>query len=475
MLEIKGKYTTAKIMIDDVEETALTQIYNIVNHIATKDQKISVMCDVHAGASNAVIGFSMTLGDKIVPNWIGVDISCGVLVVDLGKNFTENKDKLLKYDEKIRNVIPMGNNIQNRSSIPSKFFEKNYPWKEATDVAKKFIVSYNKKFNTDFSAVEYTYDWFLKKQKEIGMKQDAELGIGTLGGGNHFVSVEKSDNYGNYYLIIHCGSRNFGKMICEHHMKIAKKALDYKRNVELRDKITEIKNTFSGQEIVNKIRDAKKSLDIDFDINMNGSEYLEGQLAIDYYMDMIFCEFYASLNRSVIADNILKLFGIKDAKRFESIHNYIDFNDLIVRKGAIRSYVGEKMIVPISMSYGSFICEGKSNSDFNFTSPHGAGRLKSRGEASRTIDMKDFEYSMKGIVSTSVVKGCIDESCFAYKNPKVIEEAIEPTATILDHITPILNLKDKGDSMTWKERKERQRKEKERDNNRREMRRMKDR
>jgi RNA-splicing ligase RtcB len=473
MLEIKGKYTTAKIMIDDVEETALTQIYNIVNHIATKDQKISVMCDVHAGASNAVIGFSMTLGDKIVPNWIGVDISCGVLVVDLGKNFTENKDNLFKYDEKIRNVIPMGNNIQNPLSISSKFFEKNFPWKETNDVAKKFIVSYNKKFNTNFSAIEFTYDWFLKKQKEIGMKQNAELAIGTLGGGNHFLSVEKSDTYGNYYLVIHCGSRNFGKMICEHHMRIAKRQLDYKRNVELRDKITEIKNTFSGQDVVNKIRDAKKSLDIDFDINMNGSEYLEGQLAIDYYMDMIFCESYSSLNRSVIADNILKVFGIKETERFESIHNYIDFNDLIIRKGAIRSYIGEKIIVPISMSYGSFICEGKSNSDFNFTSPHGAGRLKSRGEASRTIDMKDFEYSMKGIVSTSVVKGCIDESCFAYKNPKVIEEAIEPTANILDHITPILNLKDKGESMTWKEKRESQKKEKSRDNNRKEMRKMK--
>lgn len=473
MLEIKGKYTTAKIMIDDVEETALNQIYNIVNHIATKDQKISIMCDVHAGASNAVIGFSMTLGDKIVPAWIGVDISCGVLFVNLGKNFTENKDELLRYDKKIRDIIPMGSNVKDTSSIQSKFFEKNFLWENANDTARKFIVSYNKKFDTNYSEIEFNYEWFLKRCKEIGMRQNSELAIGTLGGGNHFLSVEKSETHGNFYLVIHCGSRNFGKMICEYHMRIAKKSLDYKRNVELKNKIEEIKKNFSGEDIINKIKDAKKSLDINFDINMNGSEYLEGQLAIDYYMDMIFCQFYAQLNRSVIADNILKIFGTKEIERFESVHNYIDFNDLIVRKGAIRSYIGEKIIVPISMSYGSFICEGKSNSDFNFTSPHGAGRLKSRGEASRTIDLKDFEFSMKGIVSTSVVKSCLDESCFAYKNPKVIEEAIQPTATILDHIIPILNLKDKGESKTWKEKREDQKKEKNRDNNRREMRKMK--
>ena len=473
MLEIKGKYTTAKIMIDDVEETALNQIYNIVNHIATKDQKISIMCDVHAGASNAVIGFSMTLGDKIVPNWIGVDGSCGVLVVNLGKDFTSNKDKLLLYDDKIRNIVPMGSNVQSKSAVKSKFFEKNFKWTEANDTAKKFISSYNRKFNTNFSAIEFNYDWFLKKQKLINMNQDAELAVGTLGGGNHFVSIEKSDSCGDCYLIIHCGSRNFGKMLCEYHMKIAKRLLDYKRNVELKSKIEEIRKNITPSEIEIKIKEAKKELDIDFDINMNGSEYLEGQLAIDYYMDMIFCYFYANLNRSTIADNILKVIGYKEIERFESVHNYIDFNDLTIRKGSIRSYIGEKMIVPISMSFGSFICEGKSNSDFNFTSPHGAGRLKSRGEASRTIDMIDFEYSMKGIVSTSVVKSCIDESCFAYKNPKVIEEAIQPTAKILDHIVPILNLKDKGESMTWKERKEKQKVEKSRDLNRREMRKMK--
>ncbi|MCK9415351.1 RtcB family protein [Candidatus Dojkabacteria bacterium] len=473
MIEIKGKYTTAKIMIDDVEETAMNQIYNIVNHIATKDQKIAIMCDVHAGAGNAVIGFSMTLGDKITGSWVGVDVGCGVLAINIGKDFTTNKDKLFKIDDKIRDIIPMGNNIQSRSAIPSNFFEKNFPWIEANDTAKKFIVSYNKKFNTNFKPITFTYDWFLNKQKQIGMKQDAELGISSLGGGNHFISIEKSINCGYFWLLIHCGSRNFGKMICEYHMNVAKKILDKKRNIDLNSEIIEIKKNFSGQEIPIKIKEAKQRLGVDFDINMNGTEYLECQYAIDYYMDMIFAQVYAKFNRSTISNNILNTIGCTEIERIESIHNYIDFDDLIIRKGAIRSYIGEKIIVPISMAFGSFLCEGKSNPDFNFTSPHGAGRLKSRGEASKTIDMKDFEYSMKGIVSTSVVKNCIDESPMAYKSPKTIEVAIEPTAKIFDTLKPILNIKDKGETATWKERKERMKAEKTRDLERTEMRKMK--
>lgn len=473
MLEIKGKYSTAKIMIDDVEETAMNQIYNIVNHIATKDQKIAIMCDVHAGAGNAVIGFSMTLGDKITAAWVGVDVGCGVLAINIGSEFTLNKDKLFKIDDQIRNIVPMGNNILSRSSMPSKYFEKNFPWKETNEIAKKFIVNYNKKFKTNFKSIEFTYDWFLNKQKQIGMKQDAELGIGSLGGGNHFLSIEKSIKTGNFWLLIHCGSRNFGKMICEYHMNVAKKILDQKRNIDLSAEIIEIKKKFSGQEIPTKIKEAKNKLGVDFDINMNGTEYLEGQYSIDYYMDMIFSQNYAKFNRNTIANNILKVIGCVENERIESVHNYIDFEDLIIRKGAIRSYLDENIIVPISMSFGSFLCEGKSNEDFNFTSPHGAGRLKSRSEASKSIDMKDFEFSMKGIVSTSVVKGCIDESPMAYKSPKVIENAIEPTAKIYDTLKPILNIKDKGETESWKERKERQKADKKRDLERTEMRKMK--
>lgn len=471
MLEIKGKYTTATIMIDDVEESALSQVYNLVSHPAFTE-KIVMQVDIHAGAS-APIGFTMPLTEKIVPNVVSVDIGCGMLCVNIGKDFTINKDKLLKFDEKIRSVVPMGSNLMQKSAVKSKFFENNFDWKETTDLAKKFIVSYNKKFNTNFYPIEFTYDWFLKKCKNLGMRQDAELGIGTLGGGNHFIEVGLSDTYKNFWITVHTGSRNFGKMVCEYHMDIAKKILDDKRNVILKNKIEEIRKNCSGAEIPIKIKEAKTELGIDFDIDMKGMEYLEDQFAIDYYMDMIFAQAYSKFNRSIIMNKILNVVSAKEEERIESIHNYINFEDMIIRKGAITSYIGEKMIIPFSMKDGMLICEGKSNSDWNFSANHGAGRLMSRGDASRKIDLEDFKFSMKGIVSTSVCKSTIDESCFAYKDPKMIEAAIAPTATILDRVKPILNLKDGGDSMTWKERKERDKADKSRDLNRKEMRKMK--
>ena len=219
-------------------------------------------------------------------------------------------------------------------------------------------------------------------------------------------------------------------------------------------RISQIRKNFTGQEVLNEIRKAKKELGIDFKIDMKGMEYLEGQYAIDYFMDMIFAQAYSKFNRNTIIEKILDATSTKEIDRIESIHNYINFEDMIIRKGAITSYVGERMIIPFSMRDGMIICEGKSNSEWNFSANHGAGRLMSRGEASRKIDLKDFEYQMKGIVSTSVCKSTLDESPQAYKNPKVIEELIEPTVEILDRIRPILNLKDGGDSMTWKERKE---------------------
>jgi len=262
-------------------------------------------------------------------------------------------------------------------------------------------------------------------------------------------------------------------MVCDYHMRVAKKNLDDKRNVSLKSEIENIRKNFSGEEIIKKIKDAKKELGIDFDIDMKGMEYLEDQYAIDYYMDMIFAQAYAKFNRATIIDKIIKVVSAKEEERIESIHNYINFEDMIIRKGAITSYIGEKMIIPFSMKDGMLICEGKSNPEWNFSANHGAGRTMSRGEANRKIDLADFEFSMKGIVSTSVCKSTIDESCFAYKNPKMIEAAIAPTATIIDRVKPILNLKDGGESMTWKERKEKQKIEKSRDLNRREMRNMK--
>lgn len=473
MLEIKGKYTTANVMIDDVEEECLRQIYTMTNNPAFTNH-IAIMVDTHAG-KGSVIGFTMPLGEKIIPNIVGTDVGCGMLTFNVGDSISENKDKLLELDAKIRSVVPFGSNLQ--KDVPPKYFEKNFPWSESNDIAKKFVVNYNRKFDTDFKFIEFNYNWFIDKCKEIGMRQNAENGIGTLGSGNHFIEVGKSANTGDIWITIHCGSRNFGLKICEFHQNKAKSYLDNKRNVVLREIIEEIKNTSNPTEIAFKIKEAKKDLGVDFiDININGMESLEGQDAMNYFLDMIFTQVYAKFNRQRISENILKILGSSNVKEsIECVHNYINFEDMIIRKGAISSYIGEKMIIPFNMADGLLICEGKSNADWNFSAPHGAGRLMSRGEASRNVDIEKFKFRMKGVVSTSVGKSTLDESPQAYKNPKMIEEAIEPTATIVDRVKPILNLKDSDDSMTWKERKERDKAEKARQQNRREMRRMKSR
>lgn len=471
MIEIKGKYTIANIMIDDVEDECINQVYRMINNPAFTNP-IIIMPDTHAG-KGSVIGFTMSLTDKIIPNVVGVDIGCGMLSFNVGNDITENKDKLLKIDEKIRSIIPFGNNIQQRSAVSSHYFEKNYPWNVANDIVKKFIIKYNNKFNTDFKPITYTYDWFLNKQKQIGMRQDAEMGIGTLGGGNHFIEVGKSLN-GEIWITIHCGSRNFGKQICEYHQNVAKKKLDDKRKIDLSSEIEKIKKSGDKQTISKRISDLKNEYGISFDgTNINGMEFLEGQESIDYYVDMIFTQIYAKFNRARIMENIINTLGCKIKDQIECIHNYINFDDLIIRKGAISSYINERMIIPFNMADGLLICEGKSNSDWNNSSPHGAGRLMSRGNASRNIDLEKFKYSMKNVVSTSVCKSTLDEAPQAYKSAKLIESLIKPTVKILDRVKPILNLKDGGDSMTWKERRELKKKEKNRDLERKEMRKMK--
>ena len=472
MFEIKGKYTTAIVTIDDVEQTCVDQIYRMVNNPVFTEQ-IVIQPDTHSG-KGSVIGFTMPLGSKIIPAIVGVDIGCGMLSFNVGDAITENKDKLLKLDEKIRTAVPFGSNIQQKSSVPSKYFEKNYPWSEANDIAKKFIVSYNRKFGTDFKFVEYTYDWFINKQKEIGMRQDAEMAIGTLGGGNHFIEVGKSTNTGDIWITIHCGSRNFGKELCEFHQNKAKKILEDKRKFGLKDKLEEIRKSFPNSDISTKIKEAKVELGIDFtDVNINGMEFLEGQDAMNYFLDMIFTQIYAKFNRKRISENILKSLKADVKEMIECTHNYINFEDMIIRKGSISSYVGEKMIIPFNMADGLLICEGKSNADWNFSAPHGAGRIMSRGEANKNVDLEKFKFRMKDIVSTSVGKSTLDEAPQVYKDAKMIEAAIEPTATIIDRVKPILNLKDGGDSTTWKERKEKAKAEKSRDLNIREMRKMK--
>ena len=456
MIEIKGKYTSAYLTIDEFEEQLINQVNQTVNHVAFNN-KIVLMPDAHAGKGCSV-GFTMPLSTKIIPNICGVDIGCGMLSANLGDKISIT---LKELDDRIRRDIPMGVNAHEKAfrvDSNDKFsFDKYFPWKELNDDFLGFIRAYNEKFGANFSFQKYDYRDFNGLCKKINMKPNrAELSIGSLGGGNHFIELSKSEVTGDIWITFHSGSRNFGKVICEYHQDKAKKILDKNRNEVLKDRIEEITNKTSDKtKIQSLINEAKKDLGLDFDFDIKGMEFLEGGDAFEYLVDMIVAQKYAQFNRRMMLAIVSDfLGGLKPKEVVESIHNFIDFKDFIIRKGAIRSYTGEKMIIPFNMRDGILLCEGKSNPEWNNSAPHGAGRLMSRSKAKESIDIDRFKKQMEGIYSTSVCKGTLDEAPDAYKDASMIEEAIEPTATIIDRLKPLLNIKDKNSGTTFKERKE---------------------
>ena len=462
MITLTGRYTNALLTIDEFEESLITQIYNMINHV-TFNKQVVIMPDGHAGKGSCV-GFTMPLGEKVNPSTIGVDIGCGLLSVNIG---SELNMSLKELDEEIRTRVPMGINIhetKSRIGKLSKFsFSKHFPWKEMNDNLKAFFVKYNKEFNTSFEVSEIDYRSFVDRFKTMRLEiKRVSSAIGTLGGGNHFIEVSKSRKTGDYWVTVHSGSRNFGKVICEHHENVAKKKLDYKRNVLLKTEIEYIlKNTVDKSQIPTLTKEAKKKLDLDSDVNLKGMEYLEGEDLKEYFIDMVIAQVYASFNRKHMMDIMLEIINSSAIESIESIHNFIDFRDFTIRKGAIRSYVGEKMVIPFNMRDGILICEGKDNSEWNFSAPHGAGRVLSRSKAKEKLSLVDFEKQMQSIYSTSICQSVLDEAPDAYKDTTMIENAIEPTANILDKLIPVLNIKDKSSGMSWKERKEAKKKSKE--------------
>ena len=388
MIELKGKYNKdCKIFTDNIDEESYSVLYKILNEKASEDVKIRIMPDTHLG-KGIVVGFTMPLTDRVNPFHIGVDIGCGMLTSKLSD---EIKDiPLEKIDKTIKQNIPMG------QSTHKKSFNTFFNFKELNELIRNFIINYNKKFNTKFEVFEIDNEYIEKlcQRVEIDLEK-FHNSIGTLGGGNHFIEIGKSSN-NDYYITIHSGSRNFGNQVCRCHAKIAKNSEDC---------------------------------------------YLQDKEMFDYLIDMVIAQYYAKINRETILKIIKDLLNIEIEDTFSSVHNFIDFEDFIIRKGAIRSYNGERMIIPFNMRDGILICEGKSNEDWNFSAPHGAGRVLSRMQAKNQLDMKEFIDSMKGIYSSSVCKNTLDESPMAYKNPNKIEKLIEPTVKIVDKLKPVLNIK----------------------------------
>lgn len=416
MLEVKGKYASAKIYADVVEQAALDQIQTLCDQPFAEGSHIAVMPDVHAGAG-CTIGTTMTidtLHGKVCPNLVGVDIGCGMNVTELG-NIDIDFSKL---DDVIHKMIPSGRNAHSDNE------QTTYPTWENTllEDARQAVMRYLTGLNTPIN-IEYELDR-----------------LGTLGGGNHFSEIDK-DEEGNKYLIIHSGSRHLGVAVCSYFMNVANAGRigsKERHEKEKKELIAKLKAEGRMQEIASAI--------VAFDRDFEPSEpsplaYVEKDNLLKYLNDMVIAQWFAQDNRSLMSSIICTAMNWMPRNRWETVHNYIDTDQGILRKGSISLCHGERALIPISMKDGAFIVRGKGNPDYNYSGPHGAGRLLSRAEARRSISLEDFEESMKGIYTTSVSEDTLDESAFAYKRVEDIIPSLESTAEIEKRLMPVYNFK----------------------------------
>jgi len=462
MLEIKGKYSKdCKIFIDDVEYEALSTIHRILDSPVSENLPVRIMPDVHNG-SGICIGFSMPLGNMLSPQYVGVDIGCSVV----GGFFEYNKKtNLNKIDEEIRNSIPMGFNINKKSQIKISEF----PFEVIQKNVNFFVEKFNNRFNTNYDIPEINEKWLVKFLKRIGMDSVKFWNsLSSLGSGNHYIALEVNES--NEALIsVHSGSRNLGQKVCNYHVNQSKLQTNFSQE-EYAKRLDEIKmNTVDRKLIPEKIKELKKETNIGVN-----REFLQGEFLFNYLIDMIFTQKYASVNRMLMLDKIQEILNVDFDKTIETVHNYIDFttDDFMIRKGAISAKKGEMCLVPISQKFGTFLVEAKGNKDWNETLCHGAGRVMSRSEAKGRVTVLQVEKSMKGIVCR-VNKNVVDESEFCYKKPDVIREAIVDNGDVIATYTPVLNIKDIGESMTWKEKRLKEKADKSRKTDRRTVRKMK--
>ena len=393
---IQGKYNTAKIFTDVIEGGAIEQIQAACDFPAFKGLKIRIMPDVHAGAG-CTIGTTMTIKNKIVPNMVGVDIGCGMEVVQLSQKELD----LQELDEFIYANIPSGMNSRKTA----------HPFRSKINLEELRCLAH---VNTTL----------------------AYKSIGTLGGGNHFIEVD-ADGDGNKYLVVHSGSRHLGLEVAEYYQKEAYKTLCGNSEGQIKAAIAKLKAEGKNNKIQSTIAKLKaRQTDVAPEM-----AYVSGQLFDDYIHDMKIVQRFAVLNRQAMVDEILKGLNLTAADCFTTIHNYIDTDEMILRKGAVSAKKGERLLIPINMRDGSLICIGKGNKDWNQSAPHGAGRLMSRGKAFATLTMEEFKEQMEGIYSTSVTPQTLDESPMAYKKLEDIVDNITPTVRIEKRITPIYNFK----------------------------------
>ena len=398
-LEIKGKVNTAICYAKVVEEEAIEQIRRMCDYPMTEGSEIRIMPDVHAG-KGCTIGTTMTVKDKVVPNVVGVDIGCGMYTVNLGKSDID----FAQMDE-AAHCIPSGMNV----------------WE-------------GRKEHFDLTG--------LACYRELKDAKRLERSLGTLGGGNHFIEIDEAAD-GTRYLIIHSGSRNLGKQVAEHYQNLAVK-LDrgYDRYFEQRE---EIIHTYKEMGRKNEIEGALKQLHFTvYESEPSMPEdlcYLFGRYLEDYLHDVEICQAFARRSREKMVEIILERTGMRAVEGFHTIHNYIDTEEMILRKGAIAAHNGEKVLIPINMRDGSVLAVGKGNAEWNYSAPHGAGRIMSRAKAKSTLTLTDYRKTMEGVYTTSVNEQTLDEAPMAYKSLADIIDVIRESVDIIDVMKPIYNFK----------------------------------
>lgn len=397
MIEIKGEVNTAYCYAKVVEDEAIEQIRRMCDYEFTQGSKIRIMPDVHAG-KGCTIGTTMTVGDKVVPNIVGVDIGCGMYTVDLGYQELD----FARMDE-AAHFVPSGMNV----------------WEGR---------------KAQFDLME------LKCFRELKDVRRLKRSLGTLGGGNHFIEVDRAAD-GRHYLVIHSGSRNLGKQVAEIYQRLA---VDLNKG----------KETYFQQreEIIRTYKEAGRKKEIQAALKQIAWEmrettipedlcYVYGTYLDDYLHDVEICQQFARQNREKIAEILLERVGLEGGEAFHTIHNYIDTKEMILRKGAIAAHEGEKVLIPLNMRDGSVLAVGRGNAEWNYSAPHGAGRLLSRKGAKQKLSLEEYQKAMEGIYTTSVCNATLDEAPMAYKSLEDIIDVIRDSVDVIDIMKPVYNFK----------------------------------
>lgn len=399
MVTIQGKHNTALCFTDELEPTAFGQIKAVCDQEAFATSKIRIMPDVHAGLG-CTIGTTMTIVDKVVPGMVGVDIGCGMETTRLAQSEID----FAALDALIRASIPCGREIR---EAPHAFAEQ---------------ISLDQ----------------LRCSPYVNLHRAARS-IGTLGGGNHFIEVDRGED-GCLYLVVHSGSRHLGNEVAKYYQDEGFHALCGNARFQIDEAIRQMKAVGNTKEIHKTIKALKQRRAMLTPIPKDLA-YVEGRLFEDYIHDMRIIQHFAVLNRRAMTEIILAGLGLTALEQFTTIHNYIDTEAMVLRKGAVSAKAGEKLLIPINMRDGSLICIGRGNEDWNCSAPHGAGRLMSRKDAFERLSMEEYRTQMEGIFTTCVIPGTLDESPMAYKSLDEIVRNIQPTAQILQRIQPVYNFK----------------------------------